>query len=229
MKILDLCPEERPREKMGRAGARALTNAELLAIIIKDGTREESAVEIAQKLLAGNGGSLRAVAALSPRALCRYCGIGPAKAAAIGAAFELGRRRETEVAEAPRRRITASGDAAPLFLERMKGLEMEESWVMFLNRSGHIIDLRKISSGTVDSTLVDRKAVVRMAVDCLASGVIISHNHPSGDPHPGKADLGLTEKLKMALEPFDIELLDHIIISDRYYFSMSDGTVSNYR
>lgn len=228
VKILDLCPEERPREKMGRAGARALTSAELLAILIKDGTRTESAVDIAQKLLAGNGGSLRAIGTLSERSLCRMKGIGPAKAATIAAAFELGRRCTTELETMPRRRIKSSRDAAPLFLERMKGLDIEESWALFLNRAGYVTDLRRISTGTGDSTLVDRKAVVRMAVDCLASGVILSHNHPSGDPHPGKADLRLTEELKAALETFDIDLVDHIIVSDCFYFSMSDGGISRY-
>jgi len=213
---------------MKRAGARALSNAELLAILIKDGTRAESAVDIAQKLLAENGGSLRAVAAHSPRSLCRTKGIGEAKAAALTAAFELGRRHATEVDGSQSRQITTSEDAAPLFLEKMKGLELEESWVMFLGRSNRVIELKKLSSGTQDSTLVDRKAVVRMAVDCMASGVIISHNHPSGDPHPGKADIKLTESLKEALEAFDICLLDHIIISDGCYFSMSDGTLSRH-
>ncbi|MCQ2143439.1 MAG: DNA repair protein RadC [Bacteroidales bacterium] len=213
---------------MERAGARALSNAELLAILIKDGTRDESAVEIAQKLLAGNGGSLRAIGALSARNLRRIRGIGPAKASLIVAAFELGRRHATEIDSTVRRKITGPADAAPLFLEKMKGLDMEESWALFLNRTGYVTDMRKISSGTRDSTLVDRKALVRMAVDCLASSVIISHNHPSGDPHPGKADIKLTEELKTALDAFEIDLVDHIIVSDQSYFSMNDGGVTRF-
>lgn len=222
MKMTDLCAGDRPREKLFSKGASALSDAELMAILLRTGTAGKNVVEIAQSILADHNGKLSAVASLSIEELCKIKGLGKAKAATLYAAFEMGRRSLCEKNSAVTA-ITTSEAAASAIMGHIKGLPHEECWAMFLNRGNRVISLDRISAGGMFETVIDNRIVSRMALEKRASGIILFHNHPSGNPQPGQNDLKLTEKLKKALATFDISLIDHIVIGSESYFSFSDG------
>ena len=213
--------EERPREKMLSKGAEALTSAELVAILLRNGRGGESAVDLGRKVVEMTGGSVRDLMRLPVERLCSVAGIGKAKAASILAAAELGRRAFSEN-KAPAAPIRTSREAFNLVGPLLSGLDHEEYWALFLNSSGAVISRERLSSGGVSATVIDIRLTVKRAVEKLACGVIIFHNHPSGNPTPGKSDIRQTEALRDALQYLDIRLLDHIVVAGNKYFSFSD-------
>lgn len=222
MKIKDLCADERPREKMLGKGASALSNAELLAILLRTGTEGRNALEVAQILLSAAGGSLTAASRMSVSELCRIDGIGTGKAVTIGAALELGKRLCSEVPDVRKNIIHSPADVYRELSSVMRGLQHEECWILYLSRNNRVISREQLSVGGQSETIVEIKSVVRRALDLRASSLILVHNHPSGDPHPGNADIKLTLNLRKALDTFDISLLDHVIVSDGRYYSFAD-------
>ena len=226
MKIKEICVDERPREKMLAKGADAMSNAELLAILIGSGTQKENVLEVANRLLAEGKGKLSMIADMDARRMKEIGGIGSVRYAAIAAAFELGKRCCLEDPGIEKVPLTDAEIVYRMMLPRLKGLDHEEFWVILLNRANYIIHKEMISLGGISSTVVDSKLVVRMALDKRASGLIMAHNHPSGNPRPGHNDLTETERMKKAANTFDIALLDHIIICDDCYFSFADDKVT---
>ncbi len=222
MSITEWALEDRPREKLMSKGTRALSSAELIAILIGSGNKDETAVELAQRILNSVGGSLNTLSKLSVDELIKgFDGIGEAKAVSIIAALELGRRRKSEeVAE--RRRITGSREAYEWIYPQLADLPQEEFWVVLLNPSNRIIDTLRVSQGGTASTLVDVKLLLKPAVLQQATSLMLFHNHPSGNCTPSKADDALTQKIKSAAALLDIRVLDHIIVTDKAYYSYCD-------
>ncbi len=222
IKITDWAVEDRPREKMIRKGISTLSDAELLAIIISSGTRKKSAVDLGRELLGSVSNNLNSLGKLSVSDLLKFRGIGPARAVTISAALELGRRRNS--AELPDAvQIRCSKDAADIFFPILADLPHEEFWILFLNRSNRVIDRMKISQGGVSGTVTDVRIIMKKAVEWLASGIIVCHNHPSGNMNPSDSDSKITGKIKDAGSIMDIQLLDHIIISGKDYYSFADN------
>lgn len=217
--------EDRPREKLMGKGRQSLTDAELIAILIASGNKKETAVELSKRILkeAGNN-NLNDLAKLSVIDLMKFNGIGEAKAISIIAALELGRRRK-EKESAKREKIVLSNDAyefiKPVFLD----LPHEEFWTLLLNRSNHIIKRELISRGGVAGTVVDAKIIFKSAVENLANAIILCHNHPSGNTKPSEADIKLTKNLKDAGKLLEIQILDHIIVTDNDYYSFADNAM----
>jgi DNA repair protein RadC len=213
--------EDRPREKLLSKGRQMLTDAELIAILIGSGSKKETAVELSKRILSQFGNSLHELAKLSVNDLVKFKGIGEAKAISIVAALELGRRRkETEISK--RERITSSKDSFHLFLPMLIDLPHEEFHVLLLNRSNHVIRKEFVSRGGVSGTVVDPKIIFKIALENLASSIILCHNHPSGNLRPSDQDISLTRKLKEAGMLLEIPILDHLIVSDNGYFSFAD-------
>ena len=226
MKMTDLYVDERPREKMLAKGAGAMSNAELLAILIGSGTQKENVIEVANRLLAVNEGKLSMIADMDAGRMKEIGGIGSVRYTTIAAAFELGKRCCLEDPGIERVPLTDADIVFRMMIPRLKGLDHEEFWIIFLNRANYIIHKEMISRGGLSSTVVDPKLVVKRALDKRASGLIMVHNHPSGNPRPGHSDLTETERMKKAANTFDIALLDHIIICDDCYFSFADDRVT---
>lgn len=212
---------DRPREKLLQKGKISLSDTELLAILIGSGSRNESAVELCKKILAGTGNSLNALGKLSLQELTNYKGIGPAKAITIIAALELGRRRRTEEA-LEKKKITSSTSVFEMMQPVIGELPHEEFWIIYLNNSNKVIDHLQLSKGGITGTLVDVRLALRKAIELSATAIILSHNHPSGNLNPSNADKQLTQKLKTAGESLDIKILDHIIVTEKSYFSFAD-------
>ena len=219
--------EERPREKLMHQGAAALTNAELLAILLQSGTRDKSAVDLARELLASCDGRLDTLARREAGPMMGVEGIGPAKATTILAAFELARRLAAELPE-EELTIRTSDTVARMMAPFLRNLAHEECWVIYLNRGSKLIGKEKVSSGGLSATVIDIKIIVKKAVERLASAIILVHNHPSGNPQPGEQDCTQTEALRKAAAVFDITLTDHVIIGRKKYYSFSDEVESRY-
>ncbi len=225
MKMLDLSEDERPREKMRDRGLEALSNVELLAVILRTGTGGRNAADLARELYRTSGNSLCALSALSVRRMCEVPGIGFGKAASIASAFELGRRCALEQAGNSDVQVTDAVTAAKMLAPRLRVLDHEECWALFLNRRNRPVGKEMISSGGLSDTGMDSRVVARLALEKKATGVILFHNHPSGSPDPGKADLKRTAELRAGLKSLDISLLDHIIIAGDSFFSFTDECV----
>lgn len=221
LRIKDWAVEDRPREKLIRKGIASLSDSEILALLIGSGTKNETAVELSKRILNGVNNNLNEMGKLSIHDLRKYKGIGEAKAIAIAAAMELGKRRKlSEIIN--RKRITSSKDVFERFQPRLEDLPHEEFWVVYLNRSNRIIDEQKISQGGVSGTVTDVRIILKQAVEKLATGIILCHNHPSGNIRPSKADSNITQKLKNASAYLDIQVLDHIILGQDKYYSYAD-------
>lgn len=225
MKMKDWCKAERPREKMYAKGAGALGDSELLAVLLRSGTRDVNVFDLAGILLSRAGGSLTRLSGMNVRELCRIKGIGKSKALTVIAAMELGKRMCAEVPDRQSRTIRDPGDVYREFLPQFRGLKHEECHILYLSRSNRVIAKEMLSSGGLSETTVDIRMIVKAALEMSASGVIMAHNHPSGNPLPGKADLAITKSLKEALDTFDIHLVDHIVIADGSYYSFADETI----
>ena len=219
--ITQWAEEDRPREKMMMHGASALSNAELLAILIGSGNAEESAVELMRKVLNDYHNNLNELGKASIDDLCRYKGIGSAKAISILAASELGKRRKEEAVK-ERVTILSSKDVYDCFYPLMCDLPTEEFWVLMLNQASKIIDKVKISAGGLSATAVDVRCILREALVKRASAIVLCHNHPSGNVRPSKEDDLLTRHVAQASECMDIRLVDHIILTDGAFYSYSD-------
>lgn len=224
LKIKDWAPEDRPREKLLAKGIKSLSDAELLAILIRTGQKNESAVDIARKILSLVRNNLNELGKLSVKDMEKVKGIGEAKAITMIAALELGRRRKlSEIQQ--KQKISGSRDAFEYVQSYVEDLSHEEFWVLYLNRSNRIIDQVKISQGGVSGTVIDVRIILKHAIEKLASSIIISHNHPSGNLEPSTADIQITKKIKQAADFHDIQVLDHIIIGDQQYFSFADERI----
>lgn len=212
--------EDRPREKMMSKGAQALTNAELLAILIGSGSGDDSAVSLMQKVLASYGDSLDRVGRLSVEELCHFKGIGPAKAITILAACELGRRRAVEQPE--RRQVRSAAQVYDYFYPLMRDLPVEEFHVLLLNQSATVIDSVRIGVGGLTETVVDVRVILREALLKRATALILCHNHPSGNLRPSAHDDRLTRQVQEATRLLNLSLADHVIFTDNGYYSYAD-------
>lgn len=214
--------EDRPREKMLKKGAEALSDAELIAILIGSGNANESAVDLSRHILKDVNNNLITLSQLSINELMNYNGIGEAKALSIAAALELGRRRRfAETAQQPL--IRNSQDAFEYFYMRMSDLKHEQFWIMLLNPANKVIKLEKISDGGVNSTSADPKRIFRIALENNATAVTLCHNHPSGSVVPSDHDKALTRSLVNAGKILEIKILDHIVVGIDNYFSFADS------
>jgi DNA repair protein RadC len=222
--IKDWALEDRPREKMVKRGISSLSDAELLAILIKSGTKNENAVAIAQRILLMANSNLNELGKFTLKDFTATKGIGEAKGITIMAALELGRRRK--LAEALNRpKIESSKDVIEIFKAQLADLSHEEFWVLYLNRANKVIDQARITQGGITGTIFDIKLILKSALDRLASSIIICHNHPSGNPKPSEQDIKITQKLKEAVQVFEISLLDHIIVTDSDCYSFADNGI----
>lgn len=213
--------DDRPREKMMLKGRHSLSDAELLAILIASGTKNDSALDLAKKVLQKADGNLPELSRLTFRDLTGIAGIGNARAVTILAALELGRRRnESEVLV--RGQIKSSRDAFEIFRNTMGDRPYEEFWILMLNKANKILRKHQISEGGISGTVVDPKKVFKICLENHATSIILGHNHPSGLLKPSDADLLITKKLSEAGKLLEINVLDHLIISDTSYFSFAD-------
>jgi DNA repair protein RadC len=213
--------DDRPREKLLSKGVAALSNSELIAILINHGSKEKSAVELAQDILKAGKDNLNELSKLSVKELMKIKGIGEAKAISIVAAMELGRRRQA-TAYREKATITSSSDVANYLQTLLKDYKHEVFAVLFLNRSNKINHFQIISEGGITGTVADPRVILKRALEEDAVSLILCHNHPSGSLKPSKADEELTFKIREAAKYFDIKVLDHLIVSDDGYYSFAD-------
>lgn len=217
---------DKPREKLLAKGRQALSDSELIAILLGSGNRELSAVELARKILNNCDNNLNSMARLSIEDLMKYKGIGEAKAISIVAALELGRRRrESDVIQ--RKKITSSADVFEVMHSVLENKPFEEFWILLLNQSNSIISREIISTGSLTASLADPRKIFKLAIEKLAASIILSHNHPSGNLKPSESDINLTNKLANAGKLLDIKILDHLIIGENSYFSFADEGILN--
>lgn len=221
MRIKDLYAAERPREKLLAHGARSLGSAELLAILIGSGYGRKSALDLANELLIQVEGKMTRIAAMGVDNLIRP-GIGKARAVRIIAALEAGRRAFEEKEYSNKAAITDPGMVYDMMLPILKNIDHEECWILYLNRAGFLISRERLTSGGPNSTQIDPAWILKKAVEKQASAVIMVHNHPSGNPTPGKADIEMTRLVRKALGALNIELLDHVVVAEDSYFSFSE-------
>jgi DNA repair protein RadC len=219
--IKSLAEDDRPREKMLLKGQHSLSNAELIAIMIGSGNADKNAVELAREILKTYGDKLSKLARANVNELTRFKGIGTAKAINIIAAIELSKRRLRETGEETKK-ISSSQDAYQAIKPYLFDLNVEEFWVAFLNRSNKIIGLESISRGGIHGTVVDSRVIFKKALDRMASAIILFHNHPSGNLKPSAQDDAITKQIKNAGKLLDILILDHLIFSDKSFYSYSD-------
>jgi DNA repair protein RadC len=225
MKLKELTKQERPREKMIARGASALTDVELLAILLRTGTARSNVVDVARELLRSGDGMLREVASMSLEKLRQVEGIGPSKAVAVAAAFELGRRLALEAGMETATRLDSPAKVYRIMLPLMRDLDHEECWVLFLNKSNGLLAKERMTTGGQDFTLLDRRVVIRRVIERKATSIILVHNHPSGNPLPSVEDINQTSELHRALSSCGLQLLDHIIVAGGSYYSFSDERV----
>ncbi|WP_370100690.1 RadC family protein [Xanthomarina gelatinilytica] len=215
---------DQTREKLRDKGKASLSDAELVAILIGSGSKNESAVDLSKRILASVDNNLNALGKLSLKQLMDFKGIGEAKAISIAAALELGRRRGGE-ALVQKQKITSSQSVFHIMQPLLGELPHEEFWIIYLNNSNKIIQKNQLSKGGITGTLVDVRLVLKNALEVGATGLILVHNHPSGTLKPSEADKQLTRKLKLAGESLDIKVLDHVIITEKAYFSFADEAI----
>ncbi|MDE0771100.1 MAG: DNA repair protein RadC [Salibacteraceae bacterium] len=213
--------DDRPREKFILKGRSSLSDAELLAIILGSGSRNESAVELARRILDSASSSLVELGKYNLSELQSFKGIGEAKSIAIAAALEIGRRRRSQEINV-KNKIASSNDAFELLHAELSDLNTEEFWIILMNRANKVIKKIRISSGGISGTVADLRVIFKAAIDNLASAIILAHNHPSGNLKPSQADINLTKKIKDSGNILDIPVLDHIIIAENSYFSFAD-------
>ncbi|WBU88308.1 RadC family protein [Cellulophaga omnivescoria] len=216
--------DDKPREKLAQKGKSVLSDAELIAILIGSGSRDESAVELSKRILGSVNNNLNDLGKLSINQLMQFKGIGEAKAITITAALEIGRRRRGEEAKKIEK-IGSSKDVFNLLQPILGELPHEEFWIIYLNNSNKVIHQAQLSKGGITGTLVDVRLVLKQALEIGAIGLILAHNHPSGGLKPSTADKQITEKLKNAAAALDMKVLDHIIITQREYFSFADDNL----
>lgn len=219
--LKDWQPEQRPRERLLLKGGEALTDSELLALLLGSGSPGESAVETARKILQAGDNRFRGVARLRPERLMGFKGVGLAKAVTVAAAMEISRRFAFEQ-PAPKHPIRQSADAFRVLQPLLAILEHEEFWVLYLNNANLVLGSYQLSKGGLTGTLVDVRLLLRKALEMGAVAVILAHNHPSGNLKPSKADRQITRKIVKAAATMDVKVLDHLILSDSEYYSFAD-------
>ncbi len=221
LSLKHLAEDDRPREKLKTKGRHTLSDAELIAITIGSGTKQLTAIELAQQILASVHNNLNELGKLTVDDLCRFKGIGEAKAISIVAAVELGRRRQnSEPVQKPI--IRSSSDAYQYLKPLLSDLVHEEFWILLLNRANRVVDSFRVSSGGLTATVVDNRILFKAAIDKLATGIILAHNHPSGQLKPSEQDILLTKKIQDSSRILDIQILDHLILGDNKYLSFAD-------
>lgn len=221
MSIKSWAEADRPREKLLKLGRNALTDAELLAILLGSGNRDETAVDLAKRILSSVDNNLHKLTECSLKQLMKFKGIGEAKAITIAASLELGRRRTAQ--ELPvRPQITTSQEAFKVLFPLVENLNVEKFYVLYLNRAHRVIDKFCISTGGITGTVVDQRVVFNRALEVMATAMILCHNHPSGNLNPSDADNDMTTKIFKSSKILNIQLLDHIIIAGNSYYSYAD-------
>jgi len=220
--IRDWAEDDRPREKMMRKGSTSLSDAELLAILIGSGNRNESAVELSRRIMRECQDNINELAVLTVTDLCkRFKGIGSAKAITIMAALELGKRRKTsEMLE--RKKITSSQDLFDLFEPQLVDLPHEEFWIGLLNGANKVIEIKRLTQGGSRQTVVDIPMLLKLSVEKSAISIVVAHNHPSGQNRPSVEDQQITNKIKAGCNAIGITFLDHIIVARGNYYSFAD-------
>lgn len=222
MKMTELCRAERPREKMVAKGCEALTDIELLAILLRTGTEGRNVIDMARELVRHGDEKLGVLGRMSIDKLREVRGIGMSKAVTIAAAFEIGRRAASENSSGRTYPLSSPKEVYRLMQPGAAVMDHEECWALFLNRSNRLISKEMISKGGQDSTVIDNRIIIRKAIEKKASALILVHNHPSGNALPSQADITQTQALSQALRTCDLQLIDHVIISDRSYYSFAD-------
>lgn len=221
MPIKSLAEDDRPREKFLLKGRNALSDSELLAIIMGSGSRDETAVELAQRILASVQNNWHNLSRLSLQDLMKFKGVGEAKAISIATALEIGRRRASQ--EVPERAmISNSTDVFKLLSPYLSDLSTEEFWAVFLNQSNKVLHFTKLTQGGIAESIVDSRILFKTALEQYATAIIIAHNHPSGNLKPSAADIQITKKISEAGKLMNINLLDHLIITQKQFFSFAD-------
>ena len=221
MSIKFLAEDDRPREKFLLKGKSALSDSELLAIILGSGNNEDSAVELARKILSSVDYNWQKLSKLSIKDLMKFKGIGEAKAISVAAALEIGRRKAAQ--EIPEKeKVTSVNDLYKIFSQYLSDLQTEEFWAIFLDQKNHVIYKTQISKGGISGTLVDVRVIFRIAIEHLATSVVVAHNHPTGNLTPSQPDISITRRIKEAGDLLDIKLLDHLIIGENSFFSFSE-------
>jgi DNA repair protein RadC len=221
MSIKFLAEDDRPREKFLLKGRNSLSDSELLAIIMGSGSRDETAVELARKILASVDNNWHQLSLLTIKDLTKFKGVGEVKAISIATALEIGRRRASqEIPEKPQ--ISGSNDAYQILKFHLAELRTEEFWAIFLNQSNKVIHISQLTQGGINQSIVDIRIIFKNALDHFATGIIVAHNHPSGNLKPSSEDIHITKKIKEAGNLMNIQLLDHLIITQNSYLSFAD-------
>lgn len=224
MSLKFLAEDDRPREKFLLKGKNALSHAELLAIIMGSGSRDESAVELARKILQSVENNWHHLSRLQIADLMKFKGVGEAKAISIAAALEIGRRRAAQ--EIPdRTQIKSSNDIFVLLSPFLSDLQTEEFWAIFLNQNNRVLGKSQLSSGGINQSVVDVRILFKAAIDQFATALVIAHNHPSGNLKPSTEDVKITKQIAEAGKILNIQLLDHVIIAQNSYFSFADESM----
>lgn len=221
LSIKDWSSDDQPREKLLKKGKNVLSNAELIAILIGSGNNKESAIELSKKILDSVQNDLSLLSKMNAKELMMFRGIGEAKAVSIISALELGRRKKDHQSQ-KKQAIKSSADAYSLVRHLLEDLDHEEFWVLFLNRANQEISKHQISSGGQNATIVDPKIIFKLALEYKSSGIILFHNHPSGNLIASDSDKSITSKLVKAGSLLEINVLDHIIVGENNYFSFAD-------
>ncbi|WP_303849411.1 DNA repair protein RadC [Apibacter mensalis] len=221
MNIKSLAEEERPREKLLLKGKQSLSDAELLAIILGSGSKSESSITLAQRILSSVNHNWNELAKLTIRDLCKFNGVGKVKAIEIITSLEIGRRKSLQQA-LKKEKISSSKDAYNILQPIIGDLMIEEFWVIYLSRSNKILSKEKISQGGITGTMVDNRLIFKHAIELNAVSLIISHNHPSGNIQPSNSDIQITHEIKKAGNLLNITLMDHLIVTQTSFFSFAD-------
>lgn len=221
MSIKFLAEDDKPREKFLLKGKSSLSDSELLAIIIGSGSREDSVIDLARKILDSVGNNWHLLSKLTIKDLMKFKGIGEAKAISVAAALEIGRRKAMQ--EAPQKiKISDSKSAYQIFYPYLSELYTEEFWAVFVNQSNKVIYKTRLTQGGISESIVDIRILFKTALEVFATGIVIAHNHPSGSLSPSNADLKITKNIKEAGALLQIQLLDHLIITQSSYYSFAD-------
>lgn len=221
MSIKFLAEDDRPREKFLLKGKNALSDSELLAIIMGSGSRDETAVELARKILGSVNNNWHQLSLLTIKDLMKFKGVGEVKAITIASSLEIGRRRAAqEIPEKPQ--ISGSLDAYNVLKLHLSDLRTEEFWAVFLNQSNKVIHIAQLTQGGISQSIVDVRVLFKTALEHFSTGIIVAHNHPSGNKKPSTEDINITKKIKDAGNLMNIQLLDHLIITQNAYLSFAD-------
>ena len=217
-----MCADEMPREKLMTKGPEVLSNVELLAILLRTGRGGANVLDVAREILQGAEEKLANLALMNIRNLCRTSGVGPSKAVALAAAFELGRRVSMEMATGTKVVMSTPQAVFRLMLPLLRDLDHEECWALYLNKANKLLSKERLTVGGMDSTVMDNRIILRKALDNQATGLILVHNHPSGNAMPSSADIEQTRALNKALKTCGISLVDHVVIAREGYYSFAD-------